>query len=117
MERLAGLGHALHRLDEHVRRLAALGVSEVEAVRNCQRSTARAGDVARCLGDSLPSTTSRIEPRATTTAVECRRNRSLGARQPHDASVGARADHSASTHNLVVLLENRGFGGDVRRAE
>ena len=40
-ERLAGLGHALDGLGQHVRRLAALGVAEVEAVRDRRRARRR----------------------------------------------------------------------------
>ena len=77
LERLAGLGHALDCLHEHVRRLAALGVAEVEAVGDRQRASTGAGDVAGRLGDGLTTTAARIKPRASTAAIERRGNRVL----------------------------------------
>ncbi len=89
---------------QHVGRLAALRVAEVEAVRDRGRLGARAGDVQRGLGDRRRAAASRVEPGA---ARRCRRGRPRWRGRDGvsrtTAGVAARAQHRARADELVVL--------------
>ena len=90
LEGLAGLGHAGDRLAQRVRRRRALGVAEVEAVRDRGGVGAAAGDVQHGLRDGLAAAAPRVERHARAVAVERHRDRAIGRREPHDGRVARR---------------------------
>ena len=116
-EHLAGLGHARDRLAQRIRGARALGVAEVEAVRDRRGLRAAAGDVEHRLGDGLGAAAPRVERDARAVAVQRDGDPALGRRQAHDAGVAARAGDGARAHDLVVLLVDPGLGADVGRGQ
>ena len=116
-EHLAGLGHARDRLAQRIRGARALGVAEVEAVRDRRGLRAAAGHVEHRLGHGLGAAAPRIERHARAVAVQGDRDPALGRRQAHDAGVAARTGDGARSHDLVVLLVDPGLGADVGRRQ
>ena len=116
-EHLAGLGHAGDRLAQHVGGVRALGVAEVEAVRDRSGRGSRAGDVQGRLADRLTATAQRVERDARAIAIERHGDPALARRQAQHARVSPRSDHGPRADELVVLLGHPALRADVRRGE
>ena len=114
LEGPAGLGHARDRLAQRVRRRRALGVAEVQAVRDRGRLGAAAGDVEHGLRDGLATAPARVEPHARAVTVEGDGNGALRRRETYDRGVPAGSHDGARADELVVLGVDPGLRADVR---
>ena len=117
VQRAACFGDALDGLGELPHDVGPLRVAEVQAVRRAHREGARAGHVARRLGDRQPRALARVEVAVAAVAVHGERQRPPGALDAHHARTHARGRDGVRPHHVIVLPVDPALARHLRGGE
>ena len=117
LKRLAGIRNTLDTQDELPHDIRALGIPEIQAVRERQRPSTDTGEISGRLRDGTGCSRIGIKHAVEAVAVCGQCQRLAGTFDPYHRRVGSRTDDGIGLDHMVVLLKHPAFMGDGGRRE